>query len=376
MEKQLLGYESIDLSTPNMPNELKLFLQRNQLPLEKDSRTGRERLTGSRGSPQFQGRVCLRCRFVKIYDQQGKPPFVLSKSRNYIPHFVLMLKFWWSDILIEIEVFVHLWLKLNVATSLLKSASFVNLPPRICESCGSQYTLTMVDSQFAFEPPSDESIKKQEPSLSFQSVEINEYANNPETLLLEAIHSGGYSGALANPLLASECSLNRLNSSILEEFVAILDEKLALKYKNANFQRRFIRLEQSANGFMKRDMTSWGNFAILQGWQVIYYIKKPKILMGRETEDVIVDVDLGREGDCRISRRTAVKPLWRAAECWEENLKLLNIAETAIQTKESSFNNGELAQSSYGFIARTRFCSQSSNFWYLETSSQLEEHNE
>ncbi|KAI3724367.1 hypothetical protein L2E82_36139 [Cichorium intybus] len=348
MEKQLLGYESIDLSTPNMPNELKLFLQRNQLPLGKDSRTGRERLTGSRGIPQFQGRVpvefhsekepliilqlinnsisadCwsgfhLRRLLVRLSSPQGKPPFVLPKSRNYIPHFVLMLKFWWSDILIEIEVFAHLWLKLNVATSLLKSASFVNLPPRICESCGSQYTLTMVDSQFAFEPPSDEFIKKQEPSLSFQSVEINEYANNPETLLLEAIHSGGYSGALANPLLASECSLNRLNSSILEEFVAILDEKL--------------------------------------GWQVIYYIKKPKILMGRATEDVIVDVDLGREGDCRISRRqsiSTVKPLWRAAECWKENLKLLNIAETAIQTKESSFKNGELAQSSYGFIARTR----------------------
>ncbi|KAI3724128.1 hypothetical protein L2E82_35895 [Cichorium intybus] len=32
----------------------------------------------------------------------------------------------------------------------------MNLPPRICESCGSQYTLTMVDSEFAFEPPSDE----------------------------------------------------------------------------------------------------------------------------------------------------------------------------------------------------------------------------
>ncbi|KAI3768273.1 hypothetical protein L2E82_18818 [Cichorium intybus] len=259
------------------------------------------------------------------------------------------------------------------------SATFLwYLNPPVCLYC-----IDFLCSKFAFEPPSDEFIKKQEPSLSFQSVEINEYANNPETLLLEAIHSGGYSGALANPLLASECSLNRLNSSILEEFVAILDEKLALKYKNANFQRRFIRLEQSANGFMKRDMTSWGNFAILQGWQVIYYIKKPKILMGRATEDVIVDVDLGREGDCRISRRqsiSAVKPLWRAAECWEENLKLLNIAETAIQTKESSFNNGELAQSSYGFIARTRFCSQSSNFCitigYLETSSQLEEHNE
>ncbi|KAI7725758.1 hypothetical protein M8C21_011085 [Ambrosia artemisiifolia] len=50
--------------------------------------------------------------------------------------------------------------------------------------------------------------------------EIGEYANNPEALLLEAVHSAGYSGALANPLLASEGSLNRLDSTILEQFVA------------------------------------------------------------------------------------------------------------------------------------------------------------
>ncbi|GFZ03449.1 mitochondrial processing peptidase alpha subunit [Actinidia rufa] len=34
--------------------------------------------------------------------------------------------------------------------------------------------------------------------------EIAEASNNPPGLLLEAIHSVGYSGALANPLLASE----------------------------------------------------------------------------------------------------------------------------------------------------------------------------
>ncbi|KAI3511337.1 hypothetical protein L1887_18488 [Cichorium endivia] len=43
--------------------------------------------------------------------------------------------------------------------------------------------------------------------------EIIEDANNPETLLLEAIHSVGYSGALANTLLALEGSLNIINSS-------------------------------------------------------------------------------------------------------------------------------------------------------------------
>ncbi|CDY20059.1 BnaA09g01920D [Brassica napus] len=40
MEKQILGYESIDLSRPNIVPELKLFLHRHQLPLGKDSRTG------------------------------------------------------------------------------------------------------------------------------------------------------------------------------------------------------------------------------------------------------------------------------------------------------------------------------------------------
>ncbi|OVA08517.1 Peptidase M16 [Macleaya cordata] len=50
--------------------------------------------------------------------------------------------------------------------------------------------------------------------------EIAEISNNPQGLLLEALHSAGYSGALANPLLAPESALNSLNGTILEEFVA------------------------------------------------------------------------------------------------------------------------------------------------------------
>ncbi|GJZ21985.1 mitochondrial-processing peptidase subunit alpha-like protein [Tanacetum coccineum] len=51
--------------------------------------------------------------------------------------------------------------------------------------------------------------------------EIAKYAHNPEMLLSEAVHSAGYTGALANPLLASEGILNRINSDILEEFLAV-----------------------------------------------------------------------------------------------------------------------------------------------------------
>lgn len=54
--------------------------------------------------------------------------------------------------------------------------------------------------------------------------EIGEASKNPQDLVLEAIHSAGYSGALANPLLAPETAINRLNSTILEDFVAVSHE--------------------------------------------------------------------------------------------------------------------------------------------------------
>ncbi|KAB1218485.1 Mitochondrial-processing peptidase subunit alpha [Morella rubra] len=50
--------------------------------------------------------------------------------------------------------------------------------------------------------------------------ELEGLSNNPQGLLLEAIHSAGYSGALANPLMAPESALNRLDGTIMKEFVA------------------------------------------------------------------------------------------------------------------------------------------------------------
>ncbi|XP_048233665.1 mitochondrial-processing peptidase subunit alpha [Ricinus communis] len=50
--------------------------------------------------------------------------------------------------------------------------------------------------------------------------ELGQLSNNPQGLLLEAIHSAGYNGALANPLVAPESALNRLDGTILEEFVS------------------------------------------------------------------------------------------------------------------------------------------------------------
>lgn len=49
MEKELLGYESIDISRPNIATELKFFLQHHTLPLGKDSRTGITEMVASVG---------------------------------------------------------------------------------------------------------------------------------------------------------------------------------------------------------------------------------------------------------------------------------------------------------------------------------------
>ena len=51
--------------------------------------------------------------------------------------------------------------------------------------------------------------------------ELAEASSNPESFLLDALHSSGYSGALANPLIASEASVNRLNADVLADFLAV-----------------------------------------------------------------------------------------------------------------------------------------------------------
>ncbi|KAL0345153.1 UNVERIFIED_CONTAM: Mitochondrial-processing peptidase subunit alpha [Sesamum radiatum] len=61
------------------------------------------------------------------------------------------------------------------------------------------------------------------------SADINGSFRDPHQLLLEAIHSTGYSGPYANALLALESAVNCLNSTVLEEFVAITHFALAFE---------------------------------------------------------------------------------------------------------------------------------------------------
>jgi hypothetical protein len=59
------------------------------------------------------------------------------------------------------------------------------------------------------------------PQLEKIKGEIADASNSPQDFLLEALHSSGYSGALAKPLMAPASALQRLDSSILGEFVAV-----------------------------------------------------------------------------------------------------------------------------------------------------------
>ncbi|GMH13926.1 hypothetical protein Nepgr_015767 [Nepenthes gracilis] len=80
-----------------------------------------------------------------------------------------------------------------------------------------------------------------------------------------------------------------------------------LKYQHEEAKRAIIRLEQGAHSYMQRAMASHGAFAVFYGRHSKHYIKKPEVLLGRATDDVTVDIDLGREGRAnKISRRQAI----------------------------------------------------------------------
>ncbi|XP_042040940.1 uncharacterized protein LOC121786385 isoform X1 [Salvia splendens] len=78
------------------------------------------------------------------------------------------------------------------------------------------------------------------------------------------------------------------------------------RYQLEETKRTIIRLEQSAESFRQRAITAQGAFAVLYGRFSRHLIKKPKVLLGRATDDIKVDIDLGMEKNGgKISRRQA-----------------------------------------------------------------------
>lgn len=58
--------------------------------------------------------------------------------------------------------------------------------------------------------------------VAFAREEVQELQKNPERFLQESLNLVGYTGALANPLVAPEESLTRINGSIIQKFYHVI----------------------------------------------------------------------------------------------------------------------------------------------------------
>ncbi|CAH2064154.1 unnamed protein product [Thlaspi arvense] len=109
------------------------------------------------------------------------------------------------------------------------------------------------------------------------------------------------------------------------------------KYQSQDMKRTIIRLEQAAYSYMQRAIASRGAFAVLYGRYSKHYIKKPEVLVGRSTEDLSVDIDLGREKrGSKISRRQAIIRLGDDGSFYMKNL-----GKYAISVNEKEVDPGQ-----------------------------------
>ncbi|KAJ4827616.1 hypothetical protein Tsubulata_032478 [Turnera subulata] len=78
------------------------------------------------------------------------------------------------------------------------------------------------------------------------------------------------------------------------------------RFQDEGTKRLVIRLEQGAQSCTHRAIASHGALACIYGRNSKHYIKKHEVLLGRGTQEVDVDIDLGRERQAnKISRRQA-----------------------------------------------------------------------
>ncbi|KAG8080982.1 hypothetical protein GUJ93_ZPchr0007g4119 [Zizania palustris] len=79
------------------------------------------------------------------------------------------------------------------------------------------------------------------------------------------------------------------------------------RFQSLESRKDLIRLEQGARSYMNRSIMFHGAFAVLYGQHLKYYIRDQEVTLGRETGEVHVDIDLGKEGKAnKISRRQAI----------------------------------------------------------------------
>ncbi|TKY75212.1 Microspherule protein 1 [Spatholobus suberectus] len=117
------------------------------------------------------------------------------------------------------------------------------------------------------------------------------------------------------------------------------------RYQHMDSKRAIMRLEQGAHSCIQRAIDSHGAFAILYGRHSKHYIKKPEVLLGRATEGVPVDIDLGKGGHGNaISRRQAIIKMDKDGSFYVKNFGKSSIL---VNSKEVHTGQSQRLHSNY-----------------------------
>ncbi|XP_010250063.1 PREDICTED: uncharacterized protein LOC104592404 isoform X2 [Nelumbo nucifera] len=111
------------------------------------------------------------------------------------------------------------------------------------------------------------------------------------------------------------------------------------RYQCEDAKRAIIRLELGFQSYMERDIISHGAFAVLYGRHLKHYIRKPEVLLGRATDDINVDIDLGREGRANKISRRQIRGMRLMFETSQSSMRqyLTNISRKKCQDKNTKF---------------------------------------
>ncbi|KAG9441771.1 hypothetical protein H6P81_017625 [Aristolochia fimbriata] len=122
------------------------------------------------------------------------------------------------------------------------------------------------------------------------------------------------------------------------------------RYQYEDTKKTIIRLEQAARSCMQRAMASHGALAVFYGRHLKYYIKKPQVSIGRATEDISVDIDLGKEGRAnKVSRRQATIKMEEDGAFY-----LTNLGKSCIFINSKEVANGQRSSLSSSCLIEIR----------------------
>ncbi|KAG5534605.1 hypothetical protein RHGRI_022657 [Rhododendron griersonianum] len=109
------------------------------------------------------------------------------------------------------------------------------------------------------------------------------------------------------------------------------------RYQHEDSKRKIRRLEQCAQSSLQRAIASQGALAILYGRRLKYYIRETEVILGRSTEEIDVDIDLGKEGRAnKISRRQALIKMET-----DGSFFLKNLGKTSISVNGKAVATGQ-----------------------------------